>query len=258
EWIGTRRRIPEDLECLVRSGGSIKRDMVHVRRHRYQPVVNQGAQDCEYFYHAIYRPFTQNRYGDMSYLRSLEDLRRRAARGGILWVQRDDRRMAALLYERKNEMLDMLALGTVEGNIRLEKEGAVAALYYFILKWARDIGCTTIDYRGSRPSLSDGLLRYKSKWGAALYEKTDSYYDLLVGWPKGNSAVTEFLSHTPLIFREAGGFSALLGNERQRECDVWVDGLRRCYYLKDWECRQAASGLLAQCSSGRGGATSFL
>lgn len=235
EWVGTRLRIPEDLEHLVRSGGSIKRDMVLVRRHDYQPVVKQGAQDCEYFYHAVYRPFMRNRHGEMAFLRSLEDLRRRAARGGVLWVQRDGKQVAALLYERKEEMLDLLALGTVEGNIHLEREGAIAALYYFILQWARDIGCTSLDFRGSRPSLSDGLLRYKSKWGVTLYEKADSYYDLLVGWHQVNPVVTEFFSHTPLIFRDAGGFSALLGMEFPRERDLWVDGLRRFYSLRNWK-----------------------
>jgi hypothetical protein len=235
EWVGTRLRVPGDLEQLVRSGGSIKRDMVLVRRHQYQPVVTQGAQDCEYFYHAIYLPFTQKRHGEMTFLRSVEDLRRRAARGGILWVKRDGVRVAAMLYERKDGILDLLALGTVEGYLNLEGEGAIAALYYFIVKWAREMACTIVDFRGSRPSLCDGLLRYKSKWGVTLYDKTDSYHDLLVRWHQVNPVVTEFFSHTPLIFRDAGGFSALLGMELQRERDLWVDGLQRFYSLRDWK-----------------------
>lgn len=235
EWVGTRLRVPDDLEQLVRSGGSIKRDMVLVRRHQYQPVVTQGAQDCEAFYDSIYLPFTRNRHGESAFLRSMQDLRRRVARGGILWVQRGGRPVAAVLYERKAETLDLLALGTVDGDLSLEREGAVAALYYFIVKWAREVGCSTVDFRGSRPSLTDGLLRYKSKWGVTLYDKTDSYHDLLLRWHQVNSVVTEFLSHTPLIFRDEEGFSALLGSERQREGDLWVDGLRRCYHLAEWQ-----------------------
>jgi hypothetical protein len=237
EWVGTRLRVPDDLEQLVRSGGSIKRDMVLVRRHQYQPVVTQGAQDCEAFYDSIYLPFTRHRHGESAFLRSVQDLRRRVDRGGILWVQRGGRRVAAVLYERKAETLDLLALGTVDGDLSLEREGAVAALYYFILKWAREVGCSTVDFRGSRPSLTDGLLRYKSKWGVTLYDKTDSYHDLLLRWRQVNPVVTEFLSHTPLIFRDEGGFSALLGNEQQREGDLWVDGLRRCYHLAEWQRR---------------------
>jgi hypothetical protein len=141
---------------------------------------------------------------------------------------------AAILYERKSETLDLLALGTVDGNLNLEREGAIAALYYFMLQYARQEGCTVLDFRGSRPSLCDGLLRYKSKWGVTLYDKTDSYYDLLVRWDQKNPVVREFLSHTPLIFRDAGGFSAL-GSDLHIERDLWVDGLRRCYDLRDWE-----------------------
>jgi hypothetical protein len=186
EWVGTRIPVPENLEQLVRSGGSIKWDMVLVRRHQYQPVLTQGSRDYDYFYRDIYLPFMQNRHGDMMVLRSMADLRRRAARGGILWVRRNEKRVAALLYERKSDMLDIVALGTLEGDLKLVKEGAIAALYYFILKTAREIGCTTVDFRGSRPSLADGLLRYKSKWGGTLYDKTDSYHDLLLRWPQGN------------------------------------------------------------------------
>lgn len=238
EWVGTRLRVPEDLEQLVRSGGSIKRDMVLVRRHQYRPVVTQGAQDCDAFYGSMYLPFARKRHGESAFLRSRQDLRRRVARGGILWVQRDGRRVAAVLFERKADTLDLLALGTADGDLSLEREGAVAALYYFIVKWAREMGCRTVDFRGSRPSLTDGLLRYKSKWGVTLYDKPDSYHDLLLRWRQGNSVVTEFLSHTPLIFRDGGGFSALLGNEHQREDELWVDGLRRCYRLA--ECAATA------------------
>lgn len=235
EWVGTTMRVPEKLEQLVRSGGSIKWDMVLVRRHQYQPVLTQGAQDYDYFYRKIYLPFMQIRHGEMRVLRGETDLRRRAARGGILWVQRNEKGVAALLYERKGDMLDIVALGILEGNLNLGKEGAIAALYYFILKLAREIGCTMVDFRGSRPSLSDGLLRYKSKWGGTLYDKTDSYHDLLIRWPQGNPVVKEFLTHTPLIFRNSGGFSALLGSELQRERNLWVNGLQRCWYVKDWE-----------------------
>ena len=234
EWMGTRLSVPDDLEKLVRSGSSIKRDMTLVRRYQYQPVVTQGAQDCDRFFHSVYVPFTQNRHGNLTFLRSEQDLKRRATRGGILWVQRNGMHVAAILYERKNTILDLVALGTVNGNINLEREGAISALYYFILQYACQEGYTVLDFRGCRPSLCDGLLRYKRKWGVTLYDKTDSYYDLLVRWDQKNAVVREFLSHTPLIFRDAGGFSAL-GSDPHIARDLWVDGLRGCYDLRDWE-----------------------
>ncbi|MCC6139563.1 MAG: hypothetical protein IT389_02985 [Nitrospira sp.] len=103
---------------------------------------------------------------------------------------------------------------------------------------AQQRGCRVVDFRGSRPTLSDGLLRYKSKWGVCLYEKTDSYHDLFIRWNRASDVVEEFLSMTPLIFRDEGGLSALVGDEPSHPQMLWVDGLRRWYRLTD-------AGLLA-------------
>ncbi len=238
EWVGTRLVVPVDLDRQVRSGGSIRRDMTLVRRHGYQPVLSDGRDDLGTFYDSFYVPFSHGRHGELTFIRTDLDLRRRVRHGGILWLQRGGRRVAGILFEVKEHTVDLLALGTLAGNLDLVKEGAIAALYYFIIDMAQKRGCRVVDFRGSRPTLADGLLRYKSKWGAVLYDKTDSYHDLFVRWSRASDSVKEFLSQTPLIFRDGGGLSALLGDTPSHSQALWVDGLRRWYRLTD-------SGLLA-------------
>jgi hypothetical protein len=233
EWVGTRLTVPDNLEVLVRSSSNLQRDVRRIRRHKYEPVVSFGDEDIHVFYHSFYLPLSKARYGDLLVVRPAHDLRDRVRRGGILWVQRERERVAALLFEQKGGTLDVLAVGTMDGDPKLMKEGAIAALYYFVIEFARMRGCRTVDFRGSRPSLNDGVLRYKSKWGATLYDKVDSYHDLFVRWGQVNEVVKEFLSHTPLIFRDEGGFSALIGNENPSEHELWVDGLRRWYRLTE-------------------------
>lgn len=233
EWVGTRLTVPDNLDALVRSSSNIERDVRRVRRHNYVPVVSSGEEDVDLFYHSFYLPLSKARYKETLVVRPVHDLRRRVRQGGILWMQRERQRVAALLFEEKRGTLDVLAVGTMDGNPVLMKEGAIAALYYFVIKLARTRGYHTVDFRGSRPSLSDGVLRYKSKWGTTLYDKTDSYYDLLVRWDEVNEAVREFVSHTPLIFRDGEGFSALIGNEVQSEQELWVGGLQQCYRLAE-------------------------
>lgn len=233
EWIGMALAVPRDLEKLIRSGGSIKRDMTLVRRHGFQPIVVSGAKEFDIFYHSAYVPFSRNRYRELAYIRNPCDLQRCLARGGILWVHREGKRAAAILFEQKSHTLDLVALGTMNGDLTLVQDGAVAALYYYVIRLAQDLGCTTVDFRGSRPSLRDGLLRYKSKWGASLYDRTDCYYDLLVSWEDPNQVVHEFFTHTPLIFRENGRLSALAGGESQNPYPLWVDGLHRMHLLRE-------------------------
>lgn len=233
EWVGTRLTVPDNLDVLVRSSSNIQNDMRRVRRHKYEPVVSHGDEDFDLFYHTFYLPLSNARYGELLVVRPAHDFRHRVRRGGILWVRRDKQCVAALLFEEKEGTLDSLAVGSLNGDPRLMKEGAIAALYYFIIELARMRGCRTVDFRGSRPSLRDGVLRYKSKWGATLYDKADSYHDLFVRWGQVNEVVKEFVSHTPLIFRDKEGLSALIGNENPNEHELWVDGLRRWYRLTE-------------------------
>lgn len=143
EWVGTKLTVPHNLEKLVRSSSNIRRDMRRVRRHKYEPLVSRGLEDFDTFYHSIYLPFSRGRHGELLIVREAHDLRRRVQRGGILWVQRDGRRVAALLFEQKGRTLDVLAVGTMDGDLVLMKEGAIAALYYFVIELARKLGCQT-------------------------------------------------------------------------------------------------------------------
>ena len=233
EWVGTRLSVPDDLNQLVKSGGSIRSDMALVRRHKFQPLMAHNREDFEMFYHSVYLPFTRNRHGDLTFVRNPQDLQRRLRRGGILWVHRDGQRVGGMLFEHRKpkQTLDLLALGTVNGDLELIKKGVIAALYYFVIQLAGQLGCTIVDFRGTRPSLSDGLLRYKRKWGVTLYDKSDSYHDFLIRWNSFHGAVEEFLSHTPLIFREKGGLSALHTDGSQSRRALWTNGLQQIYLL---------------------------
>jgi hypothetical protein len=169
----------------------------------------------------------------MAFVKSQPDLRRRLRSGGILWVIGDNHPLAGMLFERKNDTLILQALGMATGELPLNKRGIMAALYYYSIAHARQLGCTEVDFRGTRPSLHDGLLRYKRKWGSILYDKTDTYYDLLVRWNGVNVVVKDFLSHTGLIFRDKGRLSAIHADESQSRQSLWIEGLHRLYLLTE-------------------------
>jgi hypothetical protein len=233
EWVGTKSPVPDDLDKLMRSGGSIRRDMTLIRRHKFLPLVTRGSEDFETFYHSMYVPFSRTRHGELVFMRTPHDLRYRLRWGGILWMLRDGQRVAGMQFEQHRQTLDLLALGTVNGDLALVRDGAIAALYYHVIRLARELGCTIVDFRGSRPSLHDGLLRYKSKWGSILYDKADMYYDLLVRWDGVKPVVKDFLSHTGLIFRDEGRLSAIHADQSQDCRSLWVAGLYRLYLLTE-------------------------
>lgn len=233
EWVGMRLAVPEDLDALVRGNRSIREDMRLVRRHKLQPLLTEGEERFQEFYESMYIPFSRARHGAMAFIKSRHDLRRRLRTGGIIWITWNNRPLAGMLFEPKNATLDLQAIGLATGELPLNKRGIMAALYYYSIAHARQLKCAEADFRGVRPSLHDGLLRYKRKWGNILYDKTDTYYDLLVRWNVVNGVVKNFLSHTGLIFREEGRLSAIHADESQSRQSLWIGGLHRLYLLTE-------------------------
>jgi len=233
EWVGMRLAVPDDLDAFVHGNHSIREDMRLAHRHKLYPLVTKGEERFDEFYDSMYGPFSQARHGAMAIVKSRHDLRRRLRKGGILWVIRDNHPLAGMLFERKNGTLGMQAIGMATGELPLKKRGIMAALYYHCIAHARRLKCTEVDFRGARPSLHDGLFRYKRKWGNTLYDRADMYYDLLVRWNGLNAVVKEFLSHTGLIFREESRLSAIYTDESQSGQSLWIRGLHRLYHLTE-------------------------
>jgi len=103
--------------------------------------------------------------------------------------------------------------------------------------WARQHGCALTNCGGSRPSLHDGVLRHKRKWGIALCDQPGNPFALLVHWNRLGGAVADSLAHTSLIFRDRSGDSALHSLDVPRLATgvdalaarqaLWIDGLQR-------------------------------
>jgi hypothetical protein len=233
EWVGIRIPVPQNVDEFVRGVRSIHEDMRVIRRNRLRPLITRTKMDFDVFYEAVYVPYVCGRHKESALVASRPLLYGVFRRGGILWVIHGERRIAAGLFERRGETIQFWAIGAVNGDETMMKQRAFTAVYYFLLQYAREEGCTQIDLRGVRPSLHDGLFRYKRKWGGMIYDKREgSYHDLLLHWERPNGIVNQFLSHTSLIFRDQGGLSALHTDESQSRRSLWIDGLQQIYLLK--------------------------
>jgi len=95
--------------------------------------------------------------------------------------------------------------------------------------------------RGCRPCLHDPLFFVKRKYGAAVEDKPDNVYDLLVRWNSSAPAVMRFLAESPLIFRDGNGLSAIHADRVTPRHKLLAPGLRRLVTLRpdatfgEWE-----------------------
>lgn len=236
DWVGAWLTMPIDLGRLAQTGKTIASDIRNTRRRWHDAEVAHAASDFEVFYDRMYLPYIHSRHGAQAYVHSKYYLQRAFLRGGILRLRRNGRPLAAGLFESNESTIVLVALGVFDGDVALLKEGAVAALYVHLLEYAREQGCSAVDLRGCRPSLLDGVLRYKVKWGITLYDKRDVLHSTLVHWNRLDDVVAEFLAHTPLIYRDGDGLSAVAvagrptpwttADLRQARDKLWVPGLR--------------------------------
>lgn len=165
EWTGLALTVPEDVSALKRGSSSLKEDLRILRLNKLTYRVTRSVSDFESFYHTMYVPFLTNRHGSQAIVRSVDQLRRRFRQGGLIWALKDEQPIAGAVFQLSNKVLRLLVLGTVNGDWVPVKSGALTGLYLFVIKHAKKIGCEHVDLGGSRPSLNDGLLRYKRKWG---------------------------------------------------------------------------------------------
>lgn len=208
DWIGMRILPPFDLRAIARRSHSAESDIQRTRNRAYTAELSQRGADFAPFYRDVYLPFVRNRHLDSAVVRSARYLRRRFRRGGILWISRGGTRVAGALFERRDGVLDLVAIGVMHGDLALLREGAIAAVYVHAIEHARAAGCAGIDLRGSRPSPLDGLTRHKRKWGASAYDRADVVSTTFVRWSRLTPAVESLLARSPLLFRDAGGLSA--------------------------------------------------
>jgi hypothetical protein len=241
EGVGSRLTVPEGPTEASRRNESLKADLRRIRRGRFTAEISHAEADYETFYHTMYVPYMRKRHGSLAFIRNEHQMRRAFRRGGILWLQRDGQRIAGDLFQLRGGVLSALGVGTIGGDFMLMKEGVSAALYFFLIKHAREWSCPYIDFGSSPPALTDGLLRYKRKWGCQLTVQPPTRYDYLLRWERPNEQVGEFLAHRALIFRKHGRLSAVTAVgpgsvatpalARQLYHSLSIPGLQRIFVL---------------------------
>ncbi|MBI5446364.1 MAG: hypothetical protein HY900_34765 [Deltaproteobacteria bacterium] len=131
---------------------------------RYDVAVDQKAVD-EY-YHGLYFPYVTWRFGALAHPRSLAQLRAATRRGFVLRVFQEEHWVAAAVCRRRRDTVTVVAFGLREPFEERLRQGALSAVYYWLLRWARDHRVRHVDLLRSRPHTRDGVYHHKSRFGA--------------------------------------------------------------------------------------------
>lgn len=234
--VDARMAVPTDDNAFAKSNDGIISDLRRLRRHQYEWKITSSAAEFDLFYERFYLPYVRLRHGDLAIAQDREWLRYRYPQGEVLWTMRKGAPVAGNLICRRGDTLISVLNGVLDGDPERLKAGALAAIYMQSLEYARQLGCRYFDLGGCRPSLHDGVLRFKRKMGITLLGAHDAH-DFLIRWNAWTPGVAAFLAGTGLIYRENGGFSAVAALNStepatQEDADrthhmLWTGGLQR-------------------------------
>ena len=202
EWVDTVLTIPDDLDKMLRAHRSLKEDARLVRKYGFTAAISTSPADFDEFYESMYLPFVASRHAEMAWPTNPHSLRRIFAQGGIIWLTYEGERISGLLFGITGDTLHMWAEGTRGGDFAVVKRGAVCALFLHAIRHAKERHCRYVHFGGSKACLSDGLLRYKLKWGVEIQARPENQFHTLVRWPKWNDAVAGFLSDVQVLHQE--------------------------------------------------------
>jgi hypothetical protein len=212
-WTHCCLDLPGSIEEIVGGGpvrgrSSRKSDVRRIRAQGIEAELSRRPEDVLALLREWNEPFIRTRHGASAIAQSLVWQRQAPRFCEVLWIHRRGERLGGLLLEPRGSVLRLVVLG-VRDDAAL-REGAVAALYYHALREALRRGFTTVDFGGSHPVLSDGVLAYKRKWGVSLAPCPRWDYVALRLAPQ-HPFTRAFLAEHPLIVETDGGLRALTG-----------------------------------------------
>ncbi|MCD6326101.1 hypothetical protein J7M28_00900 [bacterium] len=224
----------------------------------------------ERFYHEMYGPYCESRFAGNEIVKSLTYVKS-LARDSVLMLLFDNARLGRpVSFKGGSSLQDALGgvmiheIGTcaslvisgVHGEARAAmRRGVIESLYGFAIEWCCEQGFQSLDLGVSHPFLLDGILRFKSKWGASVAPCATGVHDLAVRFENGDWLGREFLRDHPLIVQDGGKLAGLvhLPGEELRFSELaaakrrlLIDGLERLIVVSDVAAASDAEGLVSE------------
>jgi hypothetical protein len=141
----------------------------------------------------MYCPTVSQRYGGQAILRSFNTLRKGFRQGVGISVNLYGSPAAGAIVHKDGSTLCGDWMGLLGGNRELVHRGVYQGIYYHVLLTAHNWGCSEINFGRSRPFMSDGVLKYKLKWGSQAMLEDPGTGAFAISVSRQTEATREFL-----------------------------------------------------------------
>jgi len=186
-----------------------------IRKYNLTFKITRNLEDFNVFYYKMYLPHIMRQFGNISDIDSYKEMKCYFLSGFLLFVMDGEQPIAGGLCLIDNDILVFRRLGVLDGNRDHLHKGAQSAIYYFIIRYAKEEGFKKVDLMKSRPFLDDGVYRHKREWGASVYPDDESetwVYFFNLGQPE---KISYFYQNNPVIIYTDKGLRGLLADPNE-------------------------------------------
>jgi hypothetical protein len=177
-----------------------ERNIRRFRRAGYTYRISRDIQDFDFFYDRMYVPLVTKRHNEEAFVDSRAHLLSYFQRGFLLVIyDRDGQPVAADLDYTNGDMLFGIACGVLDGRDDILEEGALSAIYYYVLQWAHENRVQRCDICEVRPFVQDGVYQYKRRWGYQPVEELWNTREWLLWAPNRDPLVQEWIRNHPFL-----------------------------------------------------------
>jgi hypothetical protein len=205
-WIRQELELPEgnDRWLLPRA---VEREAARLaRRHGYTVDFVSDVGTLRRFYREMYRPYVIARFGAASIVVAEDEFSRKAERCELARLHGHGNWTAGVLLERSR---DAVRFGWFGASGVSPPPGASDVLDVACIRRARAAGVRRVQLGHSRPSLVDGVVRYKAKLGARVFAVRYPQAVLAITVHGSQQAMLERLNARQLIAIHGGRPSVL-------------------------------------------------
>jgi hypothetical protein len=237
EWVLFTMDVSMPVEEIFRRWRRYEGDNIRkIRKYQYVHEVVCDQERLHIFYYRMYLPYIMSRFGKLALIASFGYMKNLLQRGELLLVKRESEYVSGLLISTATSTPMLAFIGVKDGRRDYVKQGAISALYYYTILWAKEKEYTELDFGHCRPILSDGLFSYKKKWGMRLQRSPRKHRALYLFIGRHSPYLEQFFINNPLVYDDKGKLKGLLFARRNDQpTRQEVEALKRKYSIPGLE-----------------------
>lgn len=192
----------------------VRRNLNRANESDFSYEVTTDRSWFDTFYSHMYKPYAEHRHGNVLQLDSYGRVRRAFAKGAGIVLKQHGEVVGGSIFYMQGKTMRNPYMGILNGDESVVRAGASQILYYYVMLMAHAEGCDAMNFGSSRPFLSDGVLKFKMKWGMDVVGDDLATAVFAIATPRQTEASTSFLAANP-FFEMVGGELRLYRPERE-------------------------------------------